>query len=201
MSDLEELGLIASPHTSAGRVPTPLGYRFFVDSLLVVKQLDSGELHQLEDQLHPDNPQRVDPGRLAAAVAAHQLRRRRDDAAPARAQLPPDRVPAAVGKAHPADRRHARRRRAEPDPVHRARLHALGAGLGGQLHQPELLRPQLRGHPPAPARGTARNPPGPDVAHERRARGERPGGHRGQRAVRHLGRAQPARGAATCRRT
>jgi heat-inducible transcriptional repressor len=59
MSDLEELGLIASPHTSAGRVPTPLGYRFFVDSLLVVKQLNSGELHQLEDQLHPDNPQRA----------------------------------------------------------------------------------------------------------------------------------------------
>jgi len=59
MSDLEELGLIASPHTSAGRVPTPLGYRFFVDSLLVVKQLDSGELHQLEDQLQPDNPQRA----------------------------------------------------------------------------------------------------------------------------------------------
>jgi len=59
MSDLEELGLIASPHTSAGRVPTPLGYRFFVDSLLVVKQIESVELHQLEDQLHPDNPQRV----------------------------------------------------------------------------------------------------------------------------------------------
>jgi heat-inducible transcriptional repressor len=59
MSDLEEMGLIASPHTSAGRVPTPLGYRFFVDSLLVVKPLASGELHQLEDQLHPDNPQRV----------------------------------------------------------------------------------------------------------------------------------------------
>ena len=59
MSDLEEMGFIASPHTSAGRVPTPLGYRFFVDSLLVVKQIGSGELHQLEDQLHPDNPQRV----------------------------------------------------------------------------------------------------------------------------------------------
>ena len=59
MSDLEEMGLIASPHTSAGRVPTPLGYRFFVDSLLVVKQLESVELHQLEDQLHPDNPQRA----------------------------------------------------------------------------------------------------------------------------------------------
>ena len=59
MSDLEELGLIASPHTSAGRVPTPAGYRFFIDSLLVVKPLDSRELHQLEDQLHPDNPQRA----------------------------------------------------------------------------------------------------------------------------------------------
>jgi heat-inducible transcriptional repressor len=59
MSDLEEMGLISSPHTSAGRIPTPLGYRFFVDTLLVIKQLGSGELHQLEGQLHPDNPQRV----------------------------------------------------------------------------------------------------------------------------------------------
>jgi heat-inducible transcriptional repressor len=59
MSDLEELGFISSPHTSAGRVPTPLGYRFFVDTLLVIKQLDSDELHQLEHELHPDNPQRV----------------------------------------------------------------------------------------------------------------------------------------------
>jgi len=59
MSDLEETGFISSPHTSAGRVPTPLGYRFFVDSLLVVKELASGEIHRLEDQLHPDNPQRV----------------------------------------------------------------------------------------------------------------------------------------------
>src|SRR5678815_3741666 len=54
MSDLEDMGFIASPHTSAGRLPTPLGYRFFV-----VKQLETGELHQLETELHPDNPQRV----------------------------------------------------------------------------------------------------------------------------------------------
>lgn len=59
MSDLEELGFISSPHTSAGRVPTPAGYRFFVDTLLVMKPLGSGEQRQLEDQLHPDNPQRV----------------------------------------------------------------------------------------------------------------------------------------------
>jgi heat-inducible transcriptional repressor len=38
MADLEELGLIASPHTSAGRVPTALGYRFFVDSMLTVQR-------------------------------------------------------------------------------------------------------------------------------------------------------------------
>ena len=40
MSDLEELGLVASPHTSAGRVPTPRGYRLFVDSLLTVQSID-----------------------------------------------------------------------------------------------------------------------------------------------------------------
>jgi len=59
MSDLEELGFIASPHTSAGRIPTPAGYRFFVDTLLIIKELPSGDRSQLEDQLHPDNPQRV----------------------------------------------------------------------------------------------------------------------------------------------
>lgn len=40
MSDLEELGLVASPHTSAGRIPTPRGYRLFVDSLLTVQAID-----------------------------------------------------------------------------------------------------------------------------------------------------------------
>ena len=59
MSDLEELGFIASPHTSAGRVPTPAGYRFFIDTLLVVGQLQSQDLSAIEGQLHPDNPQRV----------------------------------------------------------------------------------------------------------------------------------------------
>lgn len=40
MSDLEELGLVASPHTSAGRIPTTRGYRLFVDSLLTVQSID-----------------------------------------------------------------------------------------------------------------------------------------------------------------
>jgi len=59
MADLEEMGLVASPHTSAGRVPTPRGYRFFVDTLLVVRPLDIQSLHQLEGHLHPDNPSRL----------------------------------------------------------------------------------------------------------------------------------------------
>src|SRR5450759_2642738 len=56
MSDLEELGFISSPHTSAGRIPTPRGYRIFVDTLLIIKPLEQVELSQIEGNLHPDNP-------------------------------------------------------------------------------------------------------------------------------------------------
>src|SRR3990172_16887 len=52
MSALEEMGFIASPHPSAGRVPTARGYRFFVDTLLTIKPLDTVEISQLEGQLH-----------------------------------------------------------------------------------------------------------------------------------------------------
>jgi heat-inducible transcriptional repressor len=59
MADLEEMGLIASPHTSSGRVPTPRGYRFFVDSLMVVKPLEDDEIHRLEGELAVDRPQQL----------------------------------------------------------------------------------------------------------------------------------------------
>ncbi|MBL8343203.1 MAG: heat-inducible transcriptional repressor HrcA [Rubrivivax sp.] len=71
MADLEELGLIASPHTSAGRVPTARGYRLFVDTMLTARapaELEASidtdaELSavrgQISQQLHPDQPQRV----------------------------------------------------------------------------------------------------------------------------------------------
>ena len=59
MADLEEMGLISSPHTSAGRVPTPRGYRFFVDSLMVVKPLEDDEIHRLEGELSADRPQQM----------------------------------------------------------------------------------------------------------------------------------------------
>jgi len=63
MADLEELGLIASPHTSAGRVPTARGYRLFVDTMLTARPLDPGQtdlaMEAAREQLHPDQPQRV----------------------------------------------------------------------------------------------------------------------------------------------
>ncbi|MEJ2686872.1 MAG: heat-inducible transcriptional repressor HrcA [Gammaproteobacteria bacterium] len=54
VADLEDLGFVRSPHTSAGRVPTVRGYRFFVDSLLTVKPLDSVEIGRLRQQLDID---------------------------------------------------------------------------------------------------------------------------------------------------
>ena len=53
MADLEELGLVSAPHTSAGRMPTAQGYRVFVNSLLKYQSLDSGEVIQLQRQLDP----------------------------------------------------------------------------------------------------------------------------------------------------
>jgi heat-inducible transcriptional repressor len=59
MSDLEELGFIASPHTSAGRVPTQRGYRFFVDSLLTIKPLQNKEIERLASELSSPDPQEL----------------------------------------------------------------------------------------------------------------------------------------------
>ncbi|MEP7044752.1 MAG: heat-inducible transcriptional repressor HrcA [Dokdonella sp.] len=54
MADLEEAGLVAAPHTSAGRVPTSQGYRVFVDSLLEMRPLGEPEFDQLRRELPTD---------------------------------------------------------------------------------------------------------------------------------------------------
>ena len=60
MSDLEELGLIASPHTSAGRIPTPKGYRLFVDTMLTVRRDSLGLTGELSGPaIAADQPQKV----------------------------------------------------------------------------------------------------------------------------------------------
>lgn len=55
MSDLEEMGLVVSPHTSAGRVPTVSGYRMFVDTLVTLKPPASDELSRLEEELSSES--------------------------------------------------------------------------------------------------------------------------------------------------
>src|SRR5258708_28995087 len=54
MADLEDMGLVASPHTSAGRIPTDKGYRFFVDTLLKLKPLRHEEIEEIERRLRSD---------------------------------------------------------------------------------------------------------------------------------------------------
>ena len=70
MADLEEMGFIASPHTSAVRMPTPKGYRFFVDTLMVMKPPEQGEINRLEGELTADRPQQIVS---AAATVLSQL--------------------------------------------------------------------------------------------------------------------------------
>ncbi len=68
MADLEDLGLIHAPHTSAGRVPTIKGYRLFVDNLLTVKPLNRGTVSTIQKQIGAS----VDPDKLLA-TASRQL--------------------------------------------------------------------------------------------------------------------------------
>jgi heat-inducible transcriptional repressor len=68
MADLEELGFVASPHTSAGRVPTDKGYRFFVDTLLHVQPMDNEAAAEIRRQFDT-----VQDGSKALVAAASQL--------------------------------------------------------------------------------------------------------------------------------
>ncbi|CAG9235116.1 Heat-inducible transcription repressor HrcA [Paraburkholderia caribensis] len=67
MSDLEELGLVISPHTSAGRIPTPRGYRLFVDTMLTVESAadEDAVMRAVKTTLQPGEPQKV----VAAAAS------------------------------------------------------------------------------------------------------------------------------------
>lgn len=67
MADLEEMGFVTSPHTSAGRVPTPRGYRLFVDTMLTIRPLEDLATQEAVEEIQPDSPQRV------ITAAAHVL--------------------------------------------------------------------------------------------------------------------------------
>ena len=67
MADLEEMGFVTSPHTSAGRIPTPRGYRLFVDTMLTIRPLEDIAAREASEEIQPDTPKRV------IAAAAHVL--------------------------------------------------------------------------------------------------------------------------------
>ena len=67
MSDLEDLGLVSAPHTSAGRIPTPQGYRLFVDTLVRYKQPKEGEIRKLQSKL---TAQQDDPDALLSSASS-----------------------------------------------------------------------------------------------------------------------------------
>lgn len=75
MSDLEELGFVVQPHTSAGRVPTDKGYRFYVDSLMDRTPLSPEELERIEQQVRPSAPEADElsreVGRLLSALSPY----------------------------------------------------------------------------------------------------------------------------------
>ena len=55
MADLEDMGLIMSPHTSAGRIPTAKGYRFFVDQMVTFKNLSTRDIKKMESSIETDD--------------------------------------------------------------------------------------------------------------------------------------------------
>ena len=74
MAELEEKGLVATPHTSAGRVPTARGYRFFIDTLITMQPLRERELDTLKTQLDPDKstPELVAAASNLLSAITHQ---------------------------------------------------------------------------------------------------------------------------------
>ncbi|HUN27560.1 MAG TPA: heat-inducible transcriptional repressor HrcA [Steroidobacteraceae bacterium] len=73
MADLEELGFVVSPHTSAGRVPTDKGYRFFVDSLLRVGRLESIPNPEIESEIQRILESHAESPKALVAAASHLL--------------------------------------------------------------------------------------------------------------------------------
>jgi heat-inducible transcriptional repressor len=122
MSDLEELGLIASPHTSAGRVPTARGYRLFVDTMLTAHR--SG----IEaPALVADQPQRVISNAAQLLSSLSQF---------VGVVIAPKK--ASVGKTHFDDHCCARWRCAKPRDHDRERLHAEPIAGNSQLFERKL---------------------------------------------------------------
>ena len=75
MAALEEMGYLTHPHTSAGRVPTEQGYRYFVEYLLRETELPLPEQYKIRHQFHQARLELDQWVRLAVAVLAHTTRK------------------------------------------------------------------------------------------------------------------------------
>src|SRR5688572_32522807 len=73
LAQLEDLGLISHPHTSAGRVPTDLGYRFFVEHLMESTDPTPGEQRTIRHQFHQVEPDIDRWAQLASSVLANAV--------------------------------------------------------------------------------------------------------------------------------
>jgi len=67
MSDLEEMGLVSAPHTSAGRIPTPQGYRLFVDTLVRYRQPGDGDIQKIRQKIRVESD---NTGALVSTVSS-----------------------------------------------------------------------------------------------------------------------------------
>ena len=143
MADLEEMGFVASPHTSAGRIPTPKGFRVFVDTLLTVQPISESSIKsslQLSTQV--GQPQKIISNAAQMLSSLTQF---------AGVVLAPQHESAFTQieflrlseKTYPAGHRHSRRERTEPATANGIRLHTDTVERSGQLHQPSLQRPEL----------------------------------------------------------
>ncbi len=74
MADLEELGLIHSPHTSAGRVPTIQGYRLFINQLLTMRNLESSQVDVISGELRQASGSRQQLIETASQMLSHLTR-------------------------------------------------------------------------------------------------------------------------------
>ncbi|MCU0509864.1 MAG: HrcA family transcriptional regulator, partial [Anaerolineae bacterium] len=74
MAALEDMGYLTHPHTSAGRIPTESGYRYFVEHLLGETELPLPEQHMIRHQFHQAQLELDQWVRLAVAVLAHTTR-------------------------------------------------------------------------------------------------------------------------------
>lgn len=75
MADLTDIGLLVQPHTSAGRVPTPAAFRYYVDSLLSKRELSEHEMDAIRDSCHENESGMGDilqrTSRMLAAISSY----------------------------------------------------------------------------------------------------------------------------------